>query len=58
VNVNKCYHCKKEGHTRKYCPQRQKKAKNLDRPFRSSKRLDEPFTYGGATLVEDDYESS
>lgn len=25
------YHCKKEGHTRRFCSERQKKANNLDK---------------------------
>lgn len=32
-----CYHCKKEGHKGKFCPNRQKKANHLDRSFGPSR---------------------
>jgi len=31
------HHCKKEGHTRRFCPERQEKGNNLDRLSRSGK---------------------
>jgi len=58
VNFYKCYHCKKEGHTRKYCTQRHKKANNLDRPFGFGRRPNGESTFGEIELVEDNCESS
>ena len=43
----RCYHCKREGHTRRFCPNRQKGNKQ--------DRSKEP---GNATLVEDGYDSA
>lgn len=44
---NKCYHCPKEGHIRRFCPERQKK-KNTTQGKKTSE----------AEVAADDYDSS
>jgi len=55
----KSYHCKKECHTKRFSPDRQKKANNLDRfGFGRQSSANKPSTFGEVALVEDSYESS
>jgi len=54
----RCYHSKKERHTKRFCPKRQNKATNLDRSFGSSKRSDGLFVSSEAALMKDSFESS
>jgi len=57
VKSFRCYHYKKECHTRKYCPLRQRGG-NSDIIYEFGKQFNGPSTSAKVAIVEDNYESS
>ena len=57
VNSFRCYHCRKKGHTTKYCHLKHMFG-NTNKPFGSGKRYERSSTSGEIVVVKDIHESS